>query len=272
MIFKRSGGAAPKSVKPAAPPAFLRETSPGSGPLGEWYVREDPSLSKALPWVTKPDIAGGALVGDVGFDPLSLATTFDISWLRAAELKHGRVCMLAIVGFLTPELVQHPFGFTGFQFPAEFSEMNAIKSLETVPKFGIAQIILACGLIEIATFGSNYNSEFNYEDGLSPLERTKLQQGDRTFLTGVAKTTKNINKFGSALEVGFVKPEGTNAGDLGFDPLGFAANGINPDYALSEIKHCRLAMIGVLGILLGQFFDQSKGVIEQTVEWAKTQS
>lgn len=31
-------------------------------------------------------------------------------------------------------------------------------------------------------------------------------------------------------------------GDLGFDPLGFSDNGINPDYALSEIKHARLAV------------------------------
>jgi hypothetical protein len=277
MIFgsKKSAGksaASPKTVKPPAPPAFLREPSVGSGPLGPWYVREDPSLSTALPWVNAPVIGDGSLVGDVGFDPLSLSKTFDISWLRAAELKHGRVCMLAVVGLLTPELVQHPVGFDGFQFPAEFTEMNAIKALSTVPKFGIAQIILACGLVEIASFGSNYNSEYNYEDGLSPLERKKLLENDRTFLAGVAKTTKSVNKFGNALEVGFEKPAASIAGDLGFDPLGFAANGVNPDYALSEIKHCRLAMIGVLGMLLGQFYEPSKGVLQQTIDWASQQA
>jgi len=274
MVFgkKSAGGGAVKSAKAAGPPAFLRETSPGVGPTGEWYVREDPTLSTALPWVTKPDIANGELVGDFGFDPLSLSKTFDISWLRAAELKHGRVCMLAAVGLLAPELVQHPVGFEGFHFPAEFTEMNAIKALGAVPKFGLAQIVLACGLIEIATFGSNYNSEYNFEDGLSLLERSKLEGNERTFLTGVAKTTSNINKFGNALEVGFEKPGSLSAGDLGFDPLGLAANGVRSDYALSEIKHARLAMIGVLGMLLGQFYEPSKGVLQQTLDWAAEQA
>lgn len=38
-------------------------------------------------------------------------------------------------------------------------------------------------------------------------------------------------------------------GDLGFDPLGFSDAGIRPDYALAEIKHARLAMLGALGML-----------------------
>ncbi|KAG5193052.1 light harvesting complex protein [Tribonema minus] len=271
MVFGKKAGA--KTGKERGPPAFLREPEPGTGPAGAWYVREDPTLSTALPWVTKPVIGDGDMIGDFGFDPLSLSKTFDISWLRAAELKHGRVCMLAAVGLVTPELVQHPVGFDGFAFPAEFTQMNAIAALGAVPKFGLAQIVLACGLIEIATFGSNYNSAFNYEDGLSLLERAKLEGNERTFLTGVAKTTANINKFGNALEVGFEKPgESDLAGDLGFDPLGLSANGVRPDYALAEIKHARLAMIGVLGMLLGQFYEPSKGVLQQTLDWAAAQA
>jgi hypothetical protein len=51
-----------------------------------------------------------------------------------------------------------------------------------------------------------------------------------------------VNTFGNAVDVGFMDPEKAVPGDLGFDPLGFADNGINPDYALSEIKHARLAV------------------------------
>ena len=56
------------------------------------------------------------------------------------------------------------------------------------------------------------------------------------------------------------------------DPLGLSANGVNPDYATAEIKHCRLAMIGTLGMLLGQFYEPSKGVLQQTIDWAQAQA
>ncbi|CAM9115093.1 unnamed protein product, partial [Phaeothamnion confervicola] len=246
--------------------SFLKEPAPGKGPLGQWYVRDDPTVSVALPWISKPDIAGGSLVGDNGFDPLGLAKTFDISWMRAAELKHGRVCMLAAVGLLAPELVQHPAGFEGFHFAPEFTEMNTIAALAAVPKFGLAQIVLACGLIEIATFGSNYNSAYSFDDNLSKLERDSIAKNQRVFLTGAAKTTNDVNPFGSAENVGFMVGEGKTPGDLGFDPLGFAASGVKPEYAESEIKHARLAMIGVAGMLAQQFYASSGtgGILEQT--------
>ena len=38
--------------------------------------------------------------GNSEFDPFGFAETFDPKWLREAELKHGRVAMLATVGWL----------------------------------------------------------------------------------------------------------------------------------------------------------------------------
>jgi Chlorophyll A-B binding protein len=180
--------------------------------------------------------------------------------------------MLAAVGLVAPELVQHPVGFEGFHFAPEFTQMNAFAALGSVPQFGLAQIVLACGLIEIATFSTNYNSEFNFEDGLSPLERSEIAKGDRTFMTGVAKRTARANEFGADMNVGFQKPDAYIAGNLGFDPLGLSSAGVNPDYATAEIKHCRLAMIGVLGMLLGQFYEPTKGVLQQTLDWAAAQA
>ena len=43
------------------------------------------------------------------FDPLSLASKFDVKWLREAELKHGRVCMVAFLGYVSVDL--------GFKLP-----------------------------------------------------------------------------------------------------------------------------------------------------------
>mmetsp|Transcript_9471 Transcript_9471/g.21376 ORF Transcript_9471/g.21376 Transcript_9471/m.21376 type:complete len:223 (-) Transcript_9471:323-991(-) len=50
----------------------------------------------------------GSMAGDVGFDPLGLSNIDDVGidlyWLREAEVKHGRVAMLAVAGFLQVEL------------------------------------------------------------------------------------------------------------------------------------------------------------------------
>lgn len=53
--------------------------------------------SQALPFMDAPAPLDGSMAGDKGFDPLNLSGSFDIKWMREAELKHGRVCMLAWV-------------------------------------------------------------------------------------------------------------------------------------------------------------------------------
>jgi hypothetical protein len=59
---------------------YLREPAPGKGNPGDWFINQDETISYALPWVTKPVIGDGNLIGDYGFDPLGLAKTFDVSW------------------------------------------------------------------------------------------------------------------------------------------------------------------------------------------------
>lgn len=39
------------------------------------------------------------------YDPLNLSSKFDVMWLREAELQHGRVCMLAVCGWLANDKV-----------------------------------------------------------------------------------------------------------------------------------------------------------------------
>lgn len=45
--------------------------------------------------------------GDVGFDPVGFSDFIPIDFLREAELKHGRICQLAVVGFITTDLGIH---------------------------------------------------------------------------------------------------------------------------------------------------------------------
>jgi len=64
--------------------------------------------SKSLPFMNRPPLLDGSMAGDVGFDPLGLSTINDVGidlyWLREAEIKHCRICMLAVLGFVGPEI------------------------------------------------------------------------------------------------------------------------------------------------------------------------
>lgn len=54
-------------------------------------------------------------------------------------------------------------------------------------------------------------------------------------------------------------------GDIGFDPLNLAKDGINPAYADAELKHARLAMVGWLGAVV-QTAITGKGVLQTSFE------
>jgi len=130
-------------------------------------VMAQSDFSKAIPFVPKPEALNGELLCDIGFDPVgftkgkSLAT---ITKYREAELKHGRLCMLAVTGYLVQEAVS-PFQ------KAPFNEANPINALGMVPAFGIAQIILAAGLIEYNTQG--YEGRIPGDVGFDPLGLSK---------------------------------------------------------------------------------------------------
>ena len=70
------------------------------------------------------------------FDPLGLANRYDLNWLREAELKHGRVTMLAVVGWLAVD--------AGIKFPgAAFEGVNALEAHDAMVKSGHMWALLA---------------------------------------------------------------------------------------------------------------------------------
>merc|ERR1719245_2784447 len=78
------------------------------------------------------------------WDPLGLASDGDMESFkrrRATELKHGRVSMLACLGYITPEY----FKFPGYCAPSSgltFTEIpNGLAALSKVPGFGWLQMI-----------------------------------------------------------------------------------------------------------------------------------
>merc|ERR1719201_3274047 len=83
--------------------------------------------SESLPFMEKPAHLDG-MVGDVGFDPMGLSTPQNIKWMREAELKHGRICMLAWIGWVAVDL--------GVKFPgAKYASLSSFKAATV--EFGV---------------------------------------------------------------------------------------------------------------------------------------
>jgi len=59
--------------------------------------------SKALPWLPNPSNLDG-YVGANGFDPLGISNYFPTDYLVESELKHGRICQLAWLGYVAVDL------------------------------------------------------------------------------------------------------------------------------------------------------------------------
>lgn len=107
--------------------------------------------SASLPWLPRAKALDGSMVGDVGFDPFYLSSIpknfagfiqppsweetegiETLYWMREAELKHGRVAMLAWFGWLATD---GAFGVM-MRFPGD------IYSVESIPNAYNAHNIL----------------------------------------------------------------------------------------------------------------------------------
>eukprot|EP00597_Dinobryon_sp_UTEXLB2267_P004251 CAMPEP_0170068740 /NCGR_PEP_ID=MMETSP0019_2-20121128/7633_1 /TAXON_ID=98059 /ORGANISM="Dinobryon sp., Strain UTEXLB2267" /LENGTH=182 /DNA_ID=CAMNT_0010276523 /DNA_START=127 /DNA_END=675 /DNA_ORIENTATION=- len=147
------------------------------------------------------------------FDPLGLSKGIDaerfLRW-RAVEIKHGRVSMLAVTGYVVQESVRFP-GYISPSNDLKFSDVpNGIAALGSVPFLGWVQLILFVGWLETAVFkqdpskapgdfGTGYFSEFGR---VGPLEGDKkvekltkeLQNGRLAMLAIMELLTHDVAK------------------------------------------------------------------------------
>ena len=181
--------------------------------------------TKALPFGSSPDTLDGSLPGDVGFDPIGFSTTpaasfnnplyvegnfmTDLEWLREAELAHGRIAQLAVVGFIWPGLFGTFPGSEDFGGVDAYSELNPFAALTTVPQAAIYQIVAGMAWVEYRR-----------------IIRIKEQGSNR--VVG---------------DIGIGYPGAYNPFGLNYSPEEYA------DKQLQEIKHCRLAMLGAFGLI-----------------------
>ena len=129
--------------------------------------------SAAVPFLEKPDALDGSMAGDVGFDPMGFSNAWlekdwsqqivpdimgtmpnaeartspvsTIQWMREAELKHSRVAMIAVVGWL---VVECGVRFPGSSFTSIPSSMAAHDAAVSNGSMGF--LLTACFIAELA--------------------------------------------------------------------------------------------------------------------------
>eukprot|EP00429_Kryptoperidinium_foliaceum_P002659 CAMPEP_0176022504 /NCGR_PEP_ID=MMETSP0120_2-20121206/10956_1 /TAXON_ID=160619 /ORGANISM="Kryptoperidinium foliaceum, Strain CCMP 1326" /LENGTH=209 /DNA_ID=CAMNT_0017355645 /DNA_START=138 /DNA_END=767 /DNA_ORIENTATION=- len=185
-----------------------------------------PSAKKSTSLAFSVDTIPGALAPVGLFDPLGFAEKADEATLkryREAELTHGRVSMLAVLGFLVGEKVEG----SSFLFDAQVSG-PAITHLSQVPPVFWALLTIAIGAAEQkrATIGW-------VEPENVPVDKPGLLRDEYV------------------------------PGDLGFDPLGLKPDDPEEFFTMQtkELQNGRLAMLAAAGFLAQELVD-GKGIIE----------
>jgi light-harvesting complex I chlorophyll a/b binding protein 1 len=174
------------------------------------------------------------MLGDVGFDPLGFSTVPTGAWFlgesfgtglkfyREAELIHGRIAQVAVVGFIWPGLFGTLPGneWTGAD---AYSNTNPLEAFGQVPGLALLQIFLFMSWLEFRRI------------------RIIQEEGD-AYQPGDLRIGQGAGRF---------NPFGLDYSDAEYE-----------EKQLQELKHCRLAMIGVFG-LWAQAQASGSGVIDQ---------
>merc|ERR1719191_2031184 len=225
----------------------------------------------------------------VGFwDPLGLSSNGDQgSFLRRreVEIKHGRISMIACIGYIVPEYFRWP-GDLSPKNGISFADVpNGLAAASKVPGGGWLQIVMFAGVMEVLGFGTKKTDEpGNYGAGslgcfiLGPVRdaETRKKKLNAELANGRLAMMAIIGMFyqdgltGSAWgdwalydasplrafesELGVQAPFGF------WDPIGFTRSGDELAYKrrrVTEIKHGRVCMLATLGYIvpetLGKF-------------------
>merc|ERR1719507_777139 len=215
----------------------------------------------------------------VGFwDPLGLAADGDaenFTRRRETEIKHGRISMLATMGYITPELIGKLPGSLSPSKGLAFADVpNGLGAISKVPTLGWAQIVAYCAFCEVS--GMNNRSEAPGDFGwkvltsADPEEKKKKLAAEiangrlammaiigmffQDGLTGSAwgdwanYTASPLRAFEN--ELGVQPPVGF------WDPAGYSKDGDAEAFKRrreTEIKHGRVSMIAAIGYIVPEY-------------------
>merc|ERR1712032_560481 len=229
---------------------------------------------------------GGEQAPEGFWDPLGFTKSGDAEVFkrrRASEIKHGRISMLACMGYITPEL--------GIKLPGELDAglayadiPNGLKAISVVPTLGWLQILAYCAYVEFSGMKSNgvmgtsgNPGDFGFKvltsnnpEGLKKKLNAELANG-RLAMMGIigmffqdGLTGKpwgdwalwSESKWAAAAAAGAFESELGVQAPVGFwDPLGFTKSGDADAFKrrrASEIKHGRISMLACMGYITPQ--------------------
>ncbi|CAE8679264.1 unnamed protein product [Polarella glacialis] len=118
-VCQIAGCALPRERRDAGLTAMRATASANVGASSTKPVTE---MSVAVPFLAYPKVLRGWVGGEKGFDPLGVTDALPVYLVREAELKHGRICMLATVGWIATDLGMR---FPGEKFAAIANSVNA---------------------------------------------------------------------------------------------------------------------------------------------------
>jgi len=114
--------------------------------------------SKSLPWMELPAPLA-TIESPQGFDPLRLSEVIDLRWSQEAELKHGRIAMLATLGWIVTAV--------GIHLPGDVHDVSNIAAHDAgVASGSMTQILLWTHFAEI--LGSKAVIEMYEGSGRTP--------------------------------------------------------------------------------------------------------
>merc|ERR1712165_306344 len=211
----------------------------------------------------------------VGFwDPLGLAAdgdTENFTRRRETEIKHGRISMLATMGYITPEFTGKLPGMLSPSKGLSFSEIpNGLGAISKVPALGWGQIVAYCAACEISGMSNRSDAPgdlgWKLLTSSDPDEKNKklsaeLANGRLAMMAIIGMFFQDgltgsawgdwANYTGSPLRA-FEDELGVQA-PVGFwDPVGFTKDGDERSFKRRrevEIKHGRVSMLATMGYI-----------------------
>jgi len=142
---------------------------PGSQKALESMVGADVEIGDGKPW----DPLGFSKLYDRNFDFNMVMTYPHVQWLREAEIKHGRICMLAFVGIVAQKFFHIP----GYPNAGDWTTALDVCYSDKTATLGIVQISLFTMLVEGKYYsGDAWIGQMDREPGdlgFDPLKLTK---------------------------------------------------------------------------------------------------